>query len=671
MSEPLSLEPPPAAIDAGAAVTFALSIVVCTYERPRLLDRLLRSLAAMSPVDGAAVEVVVVDNSEGGTARAVVAERARRFPYPLHYRTASPPNIAVARNVGVQATRHPLVAFLDDDNEVSAGWLAAVERGIRGCDRDVYFGPYRAAFEQPDHANPFVQAMFERRLDTTAEVELRAFGRSSRQPFPLGSGNSVFRRARTLVGDAPFDPAFGRSGGEDHKLLCRLQRAGRRFGWIGDAAVTEFVPVERCSLDYMARRAYVGAQGHVACLVGISPRPRLTAAHQLVRALTQAAWFAVARPWRGQPTPELRRWDRSLRWSRVRGKLAWRRLDPLYQWEATAAISPPAPPPEAFARGADRRSDADPAAATTVSVVVPTLNQADQLPRALASLAAQRSPANARLDILVVDNSIDSRAHLTVDALAERCPHPMRTVRLPRPGVASARNLGVAEAEGEWIAFLDDDEEAGPDWVAHLLATARRTNADAVFGPIDARAASDGPIETLGPYFARWFDEADGADLTRRAPFLGTCNSMFHRRCFTGGAPFATALDELGGEDSLFLQRLVRAGHVLAWAGDARVVEWVPAARLSWAYVYRRKFLSGQIRTLVQRMLEPPRWGSVVFWMGAGSVQAVGWGLLSWCARPVAPARARRWRAQAWGGLGKVLWMRRFHRGLYGTRRVS
>ena len=47
------------------------------------------------------------------------------------------------------------------------------------------------------------------------------------------------------------------------------------------------------------------------------------------------------------------------------------------------------------------------------------------------------------------------------------------------------------------------------------------------------------------------------------------------------------------------------AGKRFHFAADARVVEWAPERRLTWAYVKKRKFLSGQIRVFVQAMARP------------------------------------------------------------------
>jgi succinoglycan biosynthesis protein ExoM len=308
----------------------------------------------------------------------------------------------------------------------------------------------------------------------------------------------------------------------------------------------------------------------------------------------------------------------------------------------------------------------------TASIVIPTFNRHFAVARALASAVAQRVPSGAAFEIVVVDNSPDANARDVITPIAAASPVPVHYLSQPNPGVATARNAGIARARGRWIAFLDDDEEASTHWLASLLAVAARTRADAVFGPVAARAESDGDIGPFESFFSRRIPLASTADITAQAPYLGTNNSLFNRaRCFPEGAPFETGLDRTGGEDSLLLRRLVLGGRRFAWAADATVTEWVPPRRLTWAYVRKRRFLSGQIRSFVHAMAEPAKVHNVAKWMIVGAAQFVLAGSGAILARPFKADLAERLRSIAYGGLGKVLWMERFRPGLYGSGLVS
>jgi glycosyltransferase involved in cell wall biosynthesis len=95
-----------------------------------------------------------------------------------------------------------------------------------------------------------------------------------------------------------------------------------------------------------------------------------------------------------------------------------------------------------------------------VSVVIPAHNRAEMLPRALASVRAQR-PEGPTEVIVVDDHSSDRTAEIAEE-------HGARVVRHPENrGAAAARNTGVAAATQPWIALLDSDDE----WLPHHLTT--------------------------------------------------------------------------------------------------------------------------------------------------------------------------------------------------------
>ena len=306
-----------------------------------------------------------------------------------------------------------------------------------------------------------------------------------------------------------------------------------------------------------------------------------------------------------------------------------------------------------------------------VSIIIPTLNRQQSLLRALGSIVRQTLPADIGVEIIVIDNSSDQSARACVAAF-DPAGTALHFVSEPRPGVATARNAGVGRAAGRWVAFLDDDEEAGPQWIAELVAVARKTGADAVFGPVSAQADGAGDIGALAPYFSRTIARADASDITELAAYLGTNNSMFDRaRCLQAVEPFDTSLNETGGEDSLLLRRLVMAGRRFAWAANAGVIEWAAPRRLNWSYIRKRKFLSGQIRVFVHHMLGPGQWARIPVWMGVGLVQFLGAGAAALALRFWDADRAGRASAVAFGGLGKVLWTPRFRPALYGSGLVS
>ncbi|MDS9470053.1 glycosyltransferase [Paracoccus sp. MBLB3053] len=101
-----------------------------------------------------------------------------------------------------------------------------------------------------------------------------------------------------------------------------------------------------------------------------------------------------------------------------------------------------------------------------VSVVVPAFNAEATLARTLASVLRQ---SHQTLELLVVDDgSTDRTAQIAAD-LAQADPR-LRVIRKENGGVASARNAALAEARGNYIAWLDADDLWHPDKLARQLA---------------------------------------------------------------------------------------------------------------------------------------------------------------------------------------------------------
>lgn len=312
-----------------------LSVVICTYERPRLLAALLRSLIAQEGV-GAGIEVVVVDNSDGETARPTVEGLMAGASFPIRYLTAHPANISVARNAGCRASHGEAVAFLDDDQEAEPGWLAAILDGLAHQPHDVFFGPITPRFEAPEAVISAARVLFTRASGSACGEDLFALRRPARQSFVLSTANSIFRRA-SLPEPDPFDPYFGQCGGEDLELLCRLAQQGKRFGWLPAARATDFVPRHRCGMRYLVRRHFAGGQAYAAAMIRTSPSPRRDGLVNMAKTLIQIALLpliALAMLRREAPARSF-----AIRVAGIVGKLFWRSLYPLYRKEAAPAVA--------------------------------------------------------------------------------------------------------------------------------------------------------------------------------------------------------------------------------------------------------------------------------------------------------------------------------------------
>lgn len=140
--------------------------------------------------------------------------------------------------------------------------------------------------------------------------------------------------------------------------------------------------------------------------------------------------------------------------------------------------------------------------AETVSVVIPTVNRPLDVVAAVTSALEQTHEPQ---EVIVVLDGADTRAVQGVEDLRDRRVRVVRTPPHGRDAGATARNLGVREAVGQWIAFLDDDDTWMPQKLeVQLAASSLHAGAAAlVIAGRTERRSADGsdiwPRRTIGP----------------------------------------------------------------------------------------------------------------------------------------------------------------------------
>jgi len=193
-----------------------------------------------------------------------------------------------------------------------------------------------------------------------------------------------------------------------------------------------------------------------------------------------------------------------------------------------------------------------------VTILIPALNEEAHIESCLRSLKRQTYPAE-RFEIVVVDNgSTDTTRELVKRSNA-------RLLQESRKSAYWARNLGIENTRGDFLAFTDADCRADPAWISNLVQCAQRQNAAVVGGLIEYVMISDTLgnrllIETHRPEHVRrnierFHSVAGGNMLVRRSAFeqLGLFNVI------------------AWGSDIDFSQRAAMAGLNVAFCHDAIV----------------------------------------------------------------------------------------------------
>jgi len=216
----------------------SIDICVCTFRRPHLVAT-LRSLGALD-LTGIEARVIVADNDHEPSARTLVEAAAPGLPIPVLYLHSPASNISIARNACLDAAHADFIAFIDDDELSAPDWLQKLVAAAPGA--DAVLGPVRAVYG-PGAPKWLARGDFH----STSPVFVR--GR-------IETGytcNALIRRSPLLDG-LRFDPALGRTGGEDTTFFYRLHDRGAVIAAAPEAIVYEPVPPERERLRWLFRR---------------------------------------------------------------------------------------------------------------------------------------------------------------------------------------------------------------------------------------------------------------------------------------------------------------------------------------------------------------------------------------------------------------------------------
>lgn len=242
---------------------------------------------------------------------------------------------------------------------------------------------------------------------------------------------------------------------------------------------------------------------------------------------------------------------------------------------------------DSSASGAAGRSNAG----IHVSVCVCTYRRPQPLRRLLAALAAQKTGGRFTYSVVIADNDHAESARAVVAEYAAAAPIRVSYDVERRHNIALARNKAVEHASGEYLAFIDDDEEPLPDWLDQLVEAMALYRADGVLGPVIPRFAEPPP---------QWI--VRGGLFERPSPPTGTwlqwrqtrtSNVLLRRRIFDDPANRFRPEYRRRGEDTNFFRRMIDHGMRFVWCAEACVYEIVPADRCRRRYLLKRALLRG------------------------------------------------------------------------------
>lgn len=212
-------------------------ILICTCDRPQLLERLLADLWPQA--QRLEAPIVIIDNGRVGSHH-IVADFAQRVT--IHYERLLTPGLTHARNASLRAALKyspDLLAFIDDDELPTDSWLQSLLMSFRETNADIIVGPVEAEY-----------------ISAPAKwVESGRFFEKSGET--LCTSNLLLSMRRLPEDEVDwFREAFNRTGGEDNEFLNRLVASGATRAVASRAVVKEVIPPERTTISYICRRGF-------------------------------------------------------------------------------------------------------------------------------------------------------------------------------------------------------------------------------------------------------------------------------------------------------------------------------------------------------------------------------------------------------------------------------
>jgi len=220
-----------------------IAVCICTYRRPAHLKRLLESLMSQNTDGLFTYSIVVADNDHLRSGEAVVS-LFRGAPVPIQYCVEPRQNIALARNKAIENASGDFIAFIDDDEFPTRGWLLTLFDTLNEYRMDGVLGPVKRHFDEAPPEWLLKSNFYKRVVYPTGTTLDREEGRT---------GNVLLKRQLFNGQAQPFKPEL--RVGEDKDFFRRMIDSGYQFIWSAEAVVFETVPSVRWKRSFMLKRA--------------------------------------------------------------------------------------------------------------------------------------------------------------------------------------------------------------------------------------------------------------------------------------------------------------------------------------------------------------------------------------------------------------------------------
>lgn len=237
-----------------------------------------------------------------------------------------------------------------------------------------------------------------------------------------------------------------------------------------------------------------------------------------------------------------------------------------------------------------------------ISVVICTYNRADLLGDSIKAIQAQQYPASC-YEIVIVDNNSTDETRTLTTSIASTSEVSIRYIFEPNQGLSFARNAGISNASGDIVAFVDDDINAEPGWLAAIAAAFEDANVMCAGGPIRPVWPGEKPgwlALDWEPYLTiNEFEQARKKGYFTWPDTPWGANISFRKQAFETVGLFPTNLGRVGNsllsnEEVNICKKIAAAGLRIAFAPEAVIHHKIPTQRVRKQWFYHRTYWQGR-----------------------------------------------------------------------------
>ena len=234
-----------------------------------------------------------------------------------------------------------------------------------------------------------------------------------------------------------------------------------------------------------------------------------------------------------------------------------------------------------------------------VIICIPTFKRPGLLRNCLISISNLHIPKTYQVKIIIVDNDENESAKVIYHELEVLTNFPLYYFVEKTRGLSSVRNKLIEESiflKADFIAFIDDDEQASVDWLTHLTLAMEKYNADVCTGPV-MEMNREGP------------STHKKAKTTGSVPrHISTNNVLLRTKLVVEqNIRFDVFYNFIGGEDFDFFEKSSKLNNKHIWVAEAYIYEVLTRQRDNLSYLYFRHFTGG-INSVLRFKRSNPAW---------------------------------------------------------------